>query len=29
MRKIYLAGGCFWVMHGYFKKILDVINTTV
>ncbi|CAM3227073.1 peptide-methionine (R)-S-oxide reductase MsrB [Streptobacillus felis] len=29
MKKIYLAGGCFWGMQGYFKRVLGVVNTTV
>ncbi|WP_244889869.1 peptide-methionine (R)-S-oxide reductase MsrB [Streptobacillus notomytis] len=29
LKKIYLAGGCFWGMQGYFNKILGVVNTTV
>lgn len=29
MKKIVLAGGCFWGVEGYFKKIDGVINTKV
>ncbi|MCV3743591.1 peptide-methionine (S)-S-oxide reductase MsrA [Ureaplasma sp. ES3154-GEN] len=29
MRRIYLAGGCFWGMQGYFKKLPGVVFTTV
>lgn len=29
MKRIYLAGGCFWGMQAYFKKINGVIFTTV
>ena len=28
-KEIYLAGGCFWGMQGYFKKISGVIDTKV
>ncbi|MCV3734211.1 peptide-methionine (S)-S-oxide reductase MsrA [Ureaplasma miroungigenitalium] len=29
MRRIYLAGGCFWGMQGYFQKLNGVVFTTV
>lgn len=29
MKKIYLAGGCFWGVEEYFSRIDGVINTTV
>ncbi len=29
MKKIYLAGGCFWGVEEYFSRINGVINTTV
>ncbi|MDD7896341.1 peptide-methionine (S)-S-oxide reductase MsrA [Metamycoplasma hyosynoviae] len=29
MKKIYIAGGCFWGVQAYFKKIAGVIKTTV
>lgn len=29
LRKIYLAGGCFWGVEGYFKKIFGIYKTTV
>lgn len=29
MKKIYLAGGCFWGVEHYFKKIDGVLNTKV
>lgn len=29
MKKIYLAGGCFWGMQGYFKRVLGIVETTV
>ncbi|MFI3329276.1 MAG: peptide-methionine (S)-S-oxide reductase MsrA [bacterium] len=29
MKKIYLAGGCFWGVEQYFKQIQGVINTKV
>ena len=29
LKEIYLAGGCFWGMHGYFKKIFGVVDTKV
>ena len=29
MKKIYLAGGCFWGVEHYFSLIKGVINTTV
>ena len=25
--RIYLAGGCFWGVEGYFKKIEGVVDT--
>lgn len=27
MRKIYVAGGCFWGVQGYFQKVKGVLNT--
>ena len=29
LKEIYLAGGCFWGMQGYFKKIFGVVDTKV
>ena len=29
MKKIYLAGGCFWGMQGYFNRVLGIDRTTV
>lgn len=29
MREIYLAGGCFWGVEGYFKQISGVVKTDV
>lgn len=29
MKKIYLAGGCFWGMQGYFNKLYGIKKTTV
>ncbi|ADE19594.1 peptide-methionine (S)-S-oxide reductase MsrA [Mycoplasma crocodyli] len=29
MKKIYLAGGCFWGVQAYFKTIKGIIKTTV
>ena len=29
MREIYLAGGCFWGMEGYFSKVVGVKETSV
>ena len=29
MKRIYLAGGCFWGVEAYFKSLKGVINTTV
>ena len=26
LKEIYLAGGCFWGMQGYFKKIFGVAS---
>jgi len=29
MKKIYLAGGCFWGVEGYFNQLKGVVDTTV
>lgn len=29
MKRIVLAGGCFWGVEGYFKKLKGVVNTNV
>ena len=29
MKKIYLAGGCFWGVQGYFKNLLGIEKTSV
>lgn len=29
MKKIYLAGGCFWGMEEYFKRIVGILKTSV
>ena len=29
MKKIYLAGGCFWGLQAYFSKVKGIVNTTV
>ena len=29
MRKIWLAGGCFWGVEGYFQKLKGILDSTV
>ena len=29
MREIYLAGGCFWGVEAYFKRIAGIVDTEV
>jgi len=29
MKKIYVAGGCFWGVEAYFKQLKGIINTSV
>ncbi|MGB4962852.1 MAG: peptide-methionine (S)-S-oxide reductase, partial [Streptococcus suis] len=29
MKEIYLAGGCFWGMEGYFSQIDGILDTSV
>lgn len=29
MRKIVIAGGCFWGVEAYFKRVLGIVNTRV
>lgn len=29
LKEIYLAGGCFWGVEAYFKRVLGIVDTTV